>query len=335
MLIKGSSVIGSKVITVKEGREVEDVDDIIYDPLDNRVKALLVDSGGLFTDATVILLEETQSIGENTVLIDSERALKHASDVSPSVSNIAKGNTYLTQKRIVTEDGRQLGVITDIYFDPKTGKVEEFEVSQGLEDVRSGKKRIKISDVVTVGQDATIVREYAVEEFQKQSQTQGISGAVSRGVDKVSEETPQLVDQSRAKLDEWGEGIKQMTASTLDQVEEMVEKAKDVYSRPSTQEAIQKAEDKTRKAFGSVQEQIQEIKQRAQTKTREIGDQAKDQLKEDAVGKYVTKNILSPSDKILIRRGEIVTYRVVNEAEKDGILDQILRNLSTDPVKRK
>lgn len=342
MLIKGSHVIGSKVISVNDGKEIEDVDDIIYDPLDNRVKALLVDEGGLFSAAKVILLEDTKSIGENAVLVDSDKALKNASDVSHAVSDIAKGNTYLTRTKIVSEEGMDLGIITDIFFDSDTGRVEEFEVSQGLEDVRSGKKRIKIADIVTVGKDATIVREYTQDQFKKQAEQQGLGGIVNQGmvkaregISRAQEETPGLVEQAKVRIDQWGKEIKQMTADTMDQVEELRKKGEELPQKEETRETIQKIEDKTRDTLKQVQQEVRTAEERLHTGIEDVGTKTKQQFKEDAVGKYVTKNILLPDDKILIRRGEIVTYKVINGAEESGILDQILRNLSTEPVKKK
>jgi uncharacterized protein YrrD len=251
MLIKGSDVIGTKIITINEGKEIEDVDDIVYDPTDNRVKALLVAPGGLFSDAKVILTEDVTAIGEDAVLVESRDVLKDAGEVKGPVSSIAEGNTYLTKNKVISEEGKDLGTITDIYFDNKTGLVSEFEVSQGLEDIKSGRKRIKITDIITVGEDAVIVRGYVEEEIQKQSEKGGVVGAVS----KVKEEAPKMAEQARQKAQE-------LTQKTR-------EKAEEIRQRPQTQEAIERAKMETEKARQKAEEVITKETGRKMTKKSE------------------------------------------------------------------
>ncbi len=58
MMIKGNDVIGLKVISIDRGQRIEDVDDLIYDPSEQRIKALLVDKGGFMSGAKIIPFEE-------------------------------------------------------------------------------------------------------------------------------------------------------------------------------------------------------------------------------------------------------------------------------------
>ncbi len=49
MDIKGKDVIGLKILTLDDGRKVETVSDIVYDPTQQKVTALIVSNGGLFS----------------------------------------------------------------------------------------------------------------------------------------------------------------------------------------------------------------------------------------------------------------------------------------------
>jgi uncharacterized protein YrrD len=246
MLVKGTDIIGSKIITVNEGKEIEDIDDIIYDPKDNRVKALLVAPGGVFSDAKVLLIEDAKGIGSDAVLVQSADSLKNAADIKEPVSSIAQGNTYLTQNKVVTEEGKNLGIITDVYFDNQTGQVEEFEVSQGLEDIKSGKKKVKIADVITVGEDAVIVKGYTEEKVAQQAKTGGIQGKVSHDVEKIQKEAPKVVQQTREKTEEL--------------IEKSRAKVEEFKKSPQTEETIEKAKLQAQQIQKNVGKQTRKVK---------------------------------------------------------------------------
>src|SRR5258708_7725335 len=48
-----------------------------------------------------------------------------------------------------------------------------------------------------------------------------------------------------------------------------------------------------------------------------------DRRKKDVVGLYLSKNILTSDDKLLAHEGDMVTNKLLDEAENSGVLDQI------------
>lgn len=202
MLVKANNVIGLKVVTLETGKEVTKIEDVVYDPRDNMVKALVIDEGGWFSDAKVILFEDIKSIGEDAVIIESEERVRTASEVSSRVANIAREEQNLTKTKIITEEGDELGSVSDIIFDSKTGKVEEFEVSQGAQNLASGKKTIRVNNIITVGEDATIVSGVSKQVVEQQAQQQGIQGAIKKATEAVKEKVPQYMEQAREKTEE-------------------------------------------------------------------------------------------------------------------------------------
>jgi len=281
MDIKAKDIIGLKVMTLDEGKFVDRVKDIIYDADKNKVVALLIDDKGLFKDAKVILIEDIKSIGKDDVVIQSAELLKNASEVEKSVANIARSNNYLTATKIVTTDGSELGSVSDIFFDPSSGNVDEFEVSQGpLKDVQGGRKKVKVSNIVTVGEDATVVSSYTEEEFEQQSQEQGLQGklndakeginqAVSGAKDKIEDvkNNPQVQEN----VNNIKEGINK-AADTLN------EKAKEVVAKTK-----QKAND-VKNNSGDIKAQAEELKDKAQDKISDVkrqGEEKVDELKQN------------------------------------------------------
>jgi uncharacterized protein YrrD len=159
MVIKAKDLLGKKVLSIHEGKFIEDVDDVVYDPQANEIKALIVDKGGWFSDTKIVLFDDVKKIGKDAVIVEDEDVMKKVSEVGEQIEQMTQ-NGILSHAPIVTEEGKKLGTISDLFFDDTTGKVTELEVSQGFKDFQSGKIRVKVSDVISVGRDATIVRNY-------------------------------------------------------------------------------------------------------------------------------------------------------------------------------
>jgi len=302
-IIKGTEVIGLKVITLEKGQNINVVHELVYDPQDHEVKALIVDEGGWFSDAKVILFEDIEKIGKDVIIVSSDQVVKKASDVQKRITRIVKADNFLTEDKIITEDGTELGQVSDIYFDSTTGKVIELEVSQGLKNFKSGKKRVKIADIIKVGKDATIVRAYVEDDLEQQAQKQGVQGAVN----SARQQAPSVIDQVKAKAQEVGQLAQ--------------DKVREVKDLPKTKELLQTVKDKTSQLTDTTKQKVQE--------TKEKTDQDK---RKNALGKYVTINILSANDQILAKRGDMITNAVLSSAEGEGMLEQVYSNISSEPL---
>ena len=266
MLIKASHMIGLPVFTIQDGKKVETVADVVYHPIENKIEALLTDKGGLFAPARVILFEDIRSIGENAVLIDTAAVLKKVSEVKNDIQAITKSDAYLTGKKIIAEEGDALGTVSDIYFDSKTGIVEEFEVSAGADKShKQEKKRIKISDIITIGRDAAIVRLEQTLENSTEEKTEEPAGDLE------------------------------------------MQNFEPVPPEPENE------------AFEG---ELPPVK--IPLAKRKVNDRRK----KDAVGLYLTKNILTPDDKLLAKEGDMVTYKLLDQAEIADVLDQVLNNIA-------
>ncbi len=331
MLVKASKVIGLPVFTINDGRKIENIEDVIYDPIQNRIEALLTEKGGWFSEARVILFDDLEGIGEDAALITSPNQIKKISEVEKHIEMIAKNDTYLTNTKIITEDGLELGRVSDIYFNSATGRVEEFEVSQGtIRNFKKGKKRVKISDIVTVGQDATIVRitkqqeEMLLREKQKVGAENPPAGSDQSGAggeydikpinaSKIQQETKKPIEEVKSKVQEVKDNLKpQITKVELSKKDEVVKGLQtETIETSKTPKIEQKIEQK-----------------KPADNTTEVKNKFVERRKRDAVGLYLTKNILRQDDTILAKEGEMVTYKLIQEAEEAEILDQVFNNVA-------
>jgi|GEM_PF-2111463 len=357
MLVKANAVIGLKVIAVKRGKHIADVKDIIYDPQEHRVKAFLIQPAGWFSDARIILFEGIKSIGKDAVMVESEEVIRRASDGGERVARIVGDDKYLTKEKIITENGTHLGQVNDLYFDSKTGRVESFEVVNDiLHDFRQGKKRIEIGDVVTIGEDAVIVKNYLDEEYvanikdqeektekeQKIKTVADLNGAVSESVsaamkqvlDAISEAAKMPTSQDiKKKIGK----TKKKSLSIIDGADEQIKRFKEQLRRKirkirndsNIKIAVNALERKVAEARKEVEKSCQEtLKCTKINQTRDIFASRK----RDVVGKYLTKNLLLSTDEILAKRGDMITHNLLKKAQNQGLLEQVLINVSNDPI---
>jgi len=153
MLLKGSDIIGLKIISMKENKEIGQVKDIIYDPKKNKVIGLLVSEGDVLTEPKLIPFSEIKEMAKETILVKSSQSLKQSSKVVKPISTSDHADAYLRGTIIITEEGKELGKENDIIFDTKSGQVQQFEVRQG-----NITHRVKIANIITSSETATIIK---------------------------------------------------------------------------------------------------------------------------------------------------------------------------------
>lgn len=239
MIVKGKSIIGLHIVTVDTGSIVQTVNDLAYNPETHQVEALIVSNGGLFSSAKAVAMDDVKNIGENAVIIPDASVVKSVKEIGGSIQSIANSNKYLVKTNVLTIDGKELGKVTDIYFDSQTGYVELMEVSQGgLKTLTEGKKSIKPSDIVTIGADATIVSNYTETKLEEQGEEHGLKGALNDAKDKANEVSNDIKDQAeltakkvkrqsdelqrstQRKVEEVSDYVQEKTADTKDLIDE-------------------------------------------------------------------------------------------------------------------
>lgn len=113
--------------------------------------------------------------------------------------------------------------------------VIELEVSQGaIKDIQSGKKTIKVSDIISMSQEAIVVKATAEEETKKQSEEKGAKGVMTKLSSNIKEKAENIKENPK---------IKEMTQKVQEKAgqEEKKESVRSV--NPSGQSPTQKTED--------------------------------------------------------------------------------------------
>lgn len=260
MTRKATTLIGLPVMTLDSGKQVEKVTEPLYDPQGQKITGLLVEEGGWFKDAKVILFDDISSIGNDAVMIPSEQSIKKASDISETVSQIAKNDVYLTKNKIVTENGKELGTISDVFFDDRTGTVEAFEVSQGLKDAGVGRKRVTTNQIKTVGEDALIVSGFTEVIIENQEAQGGVVKAAQTAAQKGKAAATSVKDTAQEKFS-------QAKDSAQAAAENPENQAKMESAKMHASQAGESAKTKVQDGMSTVKDKASEFAQKPQVQS--------------------------------------------------------------------
>lgn len=218
---KGSDIIGQPVFTYDTGEKLDNrIEDLIFDQDTNQLLGFLVDEKGWFRDAQVLPLWSVHAIGPDAVVVASADTIIPAEGHPPMQTVLEKG-TVLKGNRIMTMDGRDLGIMVDLYFDEITGKIEGYEASGGLfADAYTGRSFIPAPQTLTIGEDASFVPAATAELMEEQ--VGGIKGAMQTANQKVQEAAQATGAQMQAATETAKEGLQaagQKAGETWDQVQ--------------------------------------------------------------------------------------------------------------------
>jgi uncharacterized protein YrrD len=122
-----SSFVGKQVIT-QAGKLIDSISDVIFDPHTHQVLCFIIEPGGWVGGTKILPWSDEFSITPTALTIASPEQIVLARTV-PRIQTILENAQVVVGKKIVASDGRQLGILDDVYFDQKTGEIQEYEVA--------------------------------------------------------------------------------------------------------------------------------------------------------------------------------------------------------------
>jgi uncharacterized protein YrrD/pyrimidine deaminase RibD-like protein len=306
-MYKGRDVIGKPVVSYDMGEKFDIVEDLIFDQDSNQLLGFLVNESGWFSSAQVLLLKDVQAIGLDAVITTSKNAITKASEI-PAISHILEHNNILKGTRILTMDGRDLGIMIDLYFDERTGVVEGYEVSGGLfADAYSGRSFVPAPQTLKIGRDVAFVPTQTAQLMEEQ--VGGIKGAMQTASNKV-QETAQVTGD---KIQEFGRIASEKAQETAQVTGDKI------------QEFGQIASDKAQETAQVTGDKLQEFGRSATTSISNAIVDPEEQ-KAFAIGKTAEYDVVvAHGGQSLVLQGQIVTPAIAASAEDLGVLDDLYR----------
>jgi uncharacterized protein YrrD len=285
-MYKGRDIIGKPVVSYDKGEKFDTVKDLIFYQDSNQLLGFLVKESGWLSSGRVLLLKEVQAIGPDAVITASQNAIANVSQI-PAIRHILEHNNILKGTRILTMDGRDLGIMVDLYFDERTGEVEGYEVSGGLfADAYSGRSFVPAPQTLKIGRDVAFVPTQTAQLMEEQ--VGGIKAAMQTVSDKV-QETAQVT----------GDKLQELGQSASDKVQETAQVTGD------------KLQEWGRSATTSITDAIVD----------------REEQKAFVMGKTVERDVIAPGGQSLVLEGQTVTRTIANSADYLGVLDELYRSV--------
>lgn len=328
---KGKDLVGLPVMSFAEGEQLGKVEDILFDPEQNRIVALLTDGGGWFSSARVVPWQNIQTVGHDSVIVAS-RSAEIKADSDPYIKRIMEADNILVNTQVYTEDGRDLGKIGDLFLDDTSGEVVGYEVSGGMfASTLKGKKFMPAPDTLTVGRDVAFVPNAVADAMEQQ--VGGLQGATqdltTTASDKLSSARDRVSTATTEQQRSFVLGKTVRSDVTSDSGEVLVPAGKTVdESDVSRAESAGKLNALFLAAGGGAASGLLDT---VKGKTSELTDRAssataqqRDQQLDSAIGKTAGRDVYADDGTAVALQGTVVDYATVERARAYGKENQLL-----------
>jgi len=321
----GKAMIGKPIVAFDSGEKFNGIVDLIFDQQNNLLLGFLVDEGGWFSTAMVLPLSNIQAIGNDAVIVASRDAIASASQF-PEIQNILEKDNVLKGTKIMTVDGRDLGTMSDLYFDDKTGVIEGYEVSGGIfADAYSGRSFVPAPDTIKIGEDIAFVPSETADLMEEQ--TGGIKAALQTAGEKAQEfaqtageKAQEAAQMANTKLTNTVVNPEEQEKFVLGKVAEKAVKNSDGIFLIQEGQVVHQShilaarnsnimDELYRATGGSVKDRLGEKMSGA------VASMSANVSVDQALGRRVNKMIFTPEGSVVAVEGQIVTPQVIARAK--------------------
>ncbi len=162
-LMNVKTVVGMQVLAVDAGKQLGTVERVLFSPEKRRVEGFVVTpTGGLMDEPQpqrLLSVDAVKHVGHDAIMVESEDLLETLADGQLPGGLFAFDE--IEKEKVMTEGGEEVGEATSIDFDDASFQMDFLEVSRGF---LSGSSLISVDNVVTVGPDAIVVKDAALNE---------------------------------------------------------------------------------------------------------------------------------------------------------------------------
>jgi uncharacterized protein YrrD len=212
-----ASIVGLKVISSSEGRDVGTVSQVIVDLATGQIQGLIVGQGA---SERGIPAADLQVVGTDAIMVGSHKVARHLSEL-PDLMERRREPTA-PAREVVTDTGRKLGMLGTIYVNPTTRRVTRYEVSGGAwRDMTEGVLSLAPVEGTVDGRDSVVVPMAAFAEIGASS------GGLRAQLAKLGEMARTQARQAAESLDESTQSVKRGAASVAEKATDAAAKLRE------------------------------------------------------------------------------------------------------------
>ena len=150
---------GIPVISLKTGERLGYLKNALFD-MQSKVKGFVIEgenSISLKLTKKCVFLDDILKLSKEICMIyskDNIKTLRNKKEIKETCPIEEK-----IGKTVITENGKNIGVVDDVFFDIATGELEGLEISKGfMNDIIEGKNKIFINDGVEFAEEFVIAK---------------------------------------------------------------------------------------------------------------------------------------------------------------------------------
>ncbi len=335
-LMKTQDLVGKPVISL-QGEEVGIVAKVVVDPAHGRVAGLVVNIKGLFKGEKGMEFESVLSFGDYAVTLQRAGQVVPLTNL-PTVEKFARDYSIFNM-RIITPDGKLIGVIDDFYFNKKTGIIEKYVVSGGvIKNLFKGRASIPTGGIEKIGRDVVI----AIDDVEKTMIKE--DNGLQDGIEGLKEDLGQLKDdlgQWKDDLGHWKDDFEKVWDKTVTKTLKISRTLGE-----NLKEAAQSGKGKGKKLLAKTSEVLAE--KAAQLKDSYEGWMEKLQAVKNRPDKPLTpdeaasliglkagKTVKADDGTTIVIQNRKVTQETVDAAQKAGKVRELLISVATKDLEDK
>ncbi|NLM22272.1 MAG: photosystem reaction center subunit H [Peptococcaceae bacterium] len=165
-MLPSKKLLSLPIISLKEGQKIGYVKNIIINPKTIAVAALVVDPKRFFMEQRIIPYNRVVNIGENAITVGTESQVEKAANL-PDIMHLLKEKTAVIGMKVITANGKSLGIVDEFYINQEDGSIEFIDISGGkIEGLFHGKARLKAEEIITLGSEVMVVSEDSEDKLE-------------------------------------------------------------------------------------------------------------------------------------------------------------------------
>ncbi|NLL52614.1 MAG: photosystem reaction center subunit H [Peptococcaceae bacterium] len=165
-MLPSKKLISLPIISLKEGQKIGYAKNIVINPKTISVAALIVDPKRFFMEQRIIPFNRVVNIGENAITVGTESQAEKAANL-PDIMHLLKEKTAVIGMKVITANGKTLGMVDEFYINREDGSIEFIDISGGkIEGLFHGKARLKADEIMTLGSEVMVVSEDSEDKLE-------------------------------------------------------------------------------------------------------------------------------------------------------------------------